>query len=342
VHLCLPPRQVRCLQENIEDPSMSTECKAETTRDMNRMGSDFRLNFRLVRAGLGALMVLNWVWTSANPLVVVLVVAATELSRHELIARLICCCALQDRACRADISKLCNFECVTNGTPCGGTVLQCLQEKQDNITSTACQEEVFYYELMEVSDYRNDIILAENCRLDVEAYCRDVEPGNGRVHICLRYNRDKISPRCAAEEDKLQVLPLVGLMRWCSGGGGQQVRNCCHTLLQHSRAFLPRTLRRSNFGGRLLCCETGLPAFCTASQLLEFQNVKLRPRLNKLCSEEQAVFCKVRVNVSWSMQLVASVNQSHGDDASYVFMHPCMQVSFAWLTMYKAHLILPY
>ncbi len=38
------------------------------------------------------------------------------------------------------------------------------QEKQDNITSKACQDEVFYYELMEVTDFRNDVILAEACR----------------------------------------------------------------------------------------------------------------------------------------------------------------------------------
>ena len=54
-----------------------------------------------------------------------------------------------------------------------------LQEKQDNITSQACQEEVFYFELMEVKDFRNDVILAEACRGDVEAYCKDVEPGMG-------------------------------------------------------------------------------------------------------------------------------------------------------------------
>ena len=52
-----------------------------------------------------------------------------------------------------------------------------LQDKQDNITSQACQDEVFYYELMEVSDFRNDVILAEACRNDVEAYCKDTEPG---------------------------------------------------------------------------------------------------------------------------------------------------------------------
>jgi hypothetical protein len=54
---------------------------------------------------------------------------------------------------------------------------QLLQDKQDNITSSACQEEVFYYQLMEVTDFRNDVILAEACRTDVEKYCKDVEPG---------------------------------------------------------------------------------------------------------------------------------------------------------------------
>lgn len=52
-----------------------------------------------------------------------------------------------------------------------------LQDKQDNITNSACQEEVFYYQLMEVTDFRNDVILAEACRQDVEKYCKDVEPG---------------------------------------------------------------------------------------------------------------------------------------------------------------------
>ncbi len=52
-----------------------------------------------------------------------------------------------------------------------------LQAKQDNITSTPCQEELFYFELMEVTDFRNDVILAEACREDVDKYCKDVTPG---------------------------------------------------------------------------------------------------------------------------------------------------------------------
>eukprot|EP00195_Chlamydomonas_chlamydogama_P004977 CAMPEP_0202901334 /NCGR_PEP_ID=MMETSP1392-20130828/14194_1 /ASSEMBLY_ACC=CAM_ASM_000868 /TAXON_ID=225041 /ORGANISM="Chlamydomonas chlamydogama, Strain SAG 11-48b" /LENGTH=885 /DNA_ID=CAMNT_0049587883 /DNA_START=46 /DNA_END=2703 /DNA_ORIENTATION=- len=136
-----------------------------------------------------------------------------------------------NHACEGEINKLCANLCSTApGQTCGGLVLQCLQEKQDNITNQACQDEVFYYELMEVTDFRNDVILAEACRNDVEAYCKDVEPGEGRVHQCLRFNRDKISERCRNEEMKLAAI--------------------------------------------------------------EYRDIRLRPKLNKLCSEEKAVYCK--------------------------------------------------
>jgi Golgi apparatus protein 1 len=36
---------------------------------------------------------------------------------------------------------------------------------------------VFYFEKMEVNDFRNDIILALACRGDVDKFCKDVEPG---------------------------------------------------------------------------------------------------------------------------------------------------------------------
>ncbi|KAF6266246.1 hypothetical protein COO60DRAFT_1470052 [Scenedesmus sp. NREL 46B-D3] len=134
-------------------------------------------------------------------------------------------------ACKADIGLLCDGLCNDKeGQMCGGVVLQCLQDKQDNVTSPACQEEVFYYQLMEVTDFRNDVILAEACRADVDKYCKDVEPGEGRVHTCLRHNTNFLSPACAAEESKLQAL--------------------------------------------------------------EYRDIRLKPKLAKVCSEERAVYCK--------------------------------------------------
>lgn len=83
-------------------------------------------------------------------------------------------------ACEADIDTLCAAECTPFlGQACGGRVLRCLTEKQDSIKSKACADEVFYFEKMEVTDFRNDVLLAEACRSDVDKYCKHVEPGAG-------------------------------------------------------------------------------------------------------------------------------------------------------------------
>ncbi len=39
------------------------------------------------------------------------------------------------------------------------------------------QDEVFYFEKMEVNDFRNDVLLAEACRSDVDKFCKHTEPG---------------------------------------------------------------------------------------------------------------------------------------------------------------------
>ena len=64
---------------------------------------------------------------------------------------------------------------------CGGTVLQCLSDKIEEITDEDCKKEVFYFQKMEVRDFRNDVILAETCRTDVDTYCPDVEAGIANI-----------------------------------------------------------------------------------------------------------------------------------------------------------------
>jgi Golgi apparatus protein 1 len=152
-------RVIRCLQQKVDDPEMSTECKEEITRDENRSNEDYRLNYRL------------------------------------------------NMACELDIDELCADECSPFlGHACGGTVLRCLSDKKESISNDECKKEVSYFQKMEVTDFRNDVILAEACRMDVEEFCDTVEPGEGRVHACLRDNRDKISEACAAEELKLEKI----------------------------------------------------------------------------------------------------------------------------------------
>ena len=46
--LLSPP--YRCLEEKLDDTDMSKECKDEVTRNVNRMATDYRLNWRLTNA----------------------------------------------------------------------------------------------------------------------------------------------------------------------------------------------------------------------------------------------------------------------------------------------------
>ena len=56
-------------------------------------------------------------------------------------------------------------------------MLRCLTDNRDSIKSQACAKEVLYFEKMEVSNYNNDVILAAQCRADVDRFCKDVPPG---------------------------------------------------------------------------------------------------------------------------------------------------------------------
>eukprot|EP01025_Chloroclados_australasicus_P017425 TRINITY_DN188_c0_g2_i1.p1 TRINITY_DN188_c0_g2~~TRINITY_DN188_c0_g2_i1.p1 ORF type:complete len:924 (-),score=69.62 TRINITY_DN188_c0_g2_i1:353-2872(-) len=107
--------------------------------------------------------------------------------------------------CKDDIDTLCTGKC-TEDEVCGGVVLQCLSEKMDAINKEECYNEVFYFVKMEVSDFRNDITLAENCRTDVDRFCSGVEAGEGRVHKCLRSHLQELSDSCKQEELKLMQI----------------------------------------------------------------------------------------------------------------------------------------
>jgi len=110
-------------------------------------------------------------------------------------------------ACEVEIDMLCPDVCNPMlGEACGGSVLRCLSEKQDDIKEDECKKEVTYFINMEVTDFRNDVILAEACRGDVESFCSDVEAGDGRILRCLQDNRESLSTACKAEEGKLEQL----------------------------------------------------------------------------------------------------------------------------------------
>lgn len=65
----------------------------------------------------------------------------------------------------------------THAQVCGGKVLRCLTDNVASIKAQNCAKEVYYYQKMEVSNYKNDIILAEACRSDVDRFCYNIPAG---------------------------------------------------------------------------------------------------------------------------------------------------------------------
>jgi len=112
-----------------------------------------------------------------------------------------------NKACDAEIDDMCADVCSPfQGQACGGTVIKCLTEKEENITNTDCRNELFGVEKKEGKDWRNDAVLKEACEEDVNTYCSEVEAGGGRVHNCLLEHKTQLTESCAKQEDRLNQM----------------------------------------------------------------------------------------------------------------------------------------
>ena len=65
--------------------------------------------------------------------------------------------------------------------------------------------------MFQVKDFRNDVILAEACRQDVDIHCSEVTPGDGKVHMCLVEHQDQLSTACRAETNHLSMTAATNV-----------------------------------------------------------------------------------------------------------------------------------
>ena len=194
------------------------------------------------------------------------------------------------KACKEDVSTLCKDACnLEQGQLCGGSVLRCLTEKRDEIKSDACRSEVSYFEKMEVEDFRNDVILAAACRNDVGKFCSDVEPGEGRVHQCLRSHRAELEEGCRREELVLEeqeqevVEGRSGVVKSCK----EEREIFCSTVTAGgARVFrcLADNMNDPDFGAN---CRKDVVAKLQRRQA----NWKLDPPLRKACKDSVRSLC---------------------------------------------------
>lgn len=118
-----------------------------------------------------------------------------------------------NKACDNEIDELCPDVCSPfQGQACGGTVIACLKEKQENITSDDCKSELFKTEVKESKDVRNDAVLKEACQDDMNQFCADITPGGGKVHDCLSAHKEELSPKCKEAEEKFNEIQSSNVM----------------------------------------------------------------------------------------------------------------------------------
>jgi len=91
--------------------------------------------------------------------------------------------AKEGRACDADVAKLCK-----DVPPGGGRIVQCLHEHEKDV-SPACKQEMAGME-SKVREFM------DSCKAEVQKYCQDVTPGEGRIIQCLKGHEGQLSARC--------------------------------------------------------------------------------------------------------------------------------------------------
>jgi Cysteine rich repeat len=91
--------------------------------------------------------------------------------------------AQMGNACADDIAKFCKG--VQHG---GGRISKCLKDHERELSPT-CKEAV-------AAVQKRWSETAESCHDDVLKFCKDVEPGGGRVANCLRDHQSELSADC--------------------------------------------------------------------------------------------------------------------------------------------------
>jgi len=94
--------------------------------------------------------------------------------------------------CRAELTTFCK-----DVTPGEGRVLACLYAFGDKL-SPRCEYAV-YDSMGQLNRTLTNLSYAVNeCSADLQAYCAEIKPGEGRLLDCLKRNEDKVSRRCSS------------------------------------------------------------------------------------------------------------------------------------------------
>lgn len=91
------------------------------------------------------------------------------------------------KSCKPDVEKFCK-----EVKPGEGRILECLKENHDKL-SVECKQT-----MAEAREKMKEKMkeAQEACKEDAEEFCKDVQPGEGRIMQCLKKHEEHISKKC--------------------------------------------------------------------------------------------------------------------------------------------------
>ncbi len=216
-------------------------------------------------------------------------------------------------ACYRDVSNLCYAIPTTGaasvlavgpgagGSVAHGAVIDCLIENKEKLQSLQCAKAVQKEMQTEAEDVRLDDNVNRPCQADIGKFCRNVEPGRGRVQDCLRKNFDHLSAECQAadfQQQRRQAEGGVDLQVAILSACRPELRKLCpragagagddpKDVAASSRAQL-RCLRRKKRNPSMSsrCRDAVL-----ANQISSSKNINFNPDLLKACGPYVMQFC---------------------------------------------------
>ena len=194
------------------------------------------------------------------------------------------------KACARELELFCK------DVPSGNArVIQCLVDHDEAADfGTECRNEVKRYEIRAGQDYRLNFRLNKACDVEIDRLCADVcspfqgQACGGTVLNCLMENNDSIQDEGCAKE----LFEFEKMVSNDERADAVLAKACSKDVAQFCADVQPGM-------GRVHDCLRGVAdkvsKECAAEelklQIVEAQDVRLRPGFARDCSEEMAVYC---------------------------------------------------